>query len=528
MTDMTSPAGEAGQTTNQGADHIALLAGADPKAARQLAKAAAKAIEAEAADRSGDAEANRKARLAQTEANRREAKDREAERRRNDKAIRRRARKAEARAKVGRGAKKVLDTIRTESASTYAGFLYLVAVSVAVWSQSQVIHDAKPEWSQLVGVAAGLVIEGAGLAFYATSVNLRLDNRSGLMPRLIAWAFTGLAASMQYLAHKETLVNGVPVMSYGLAAITIAAMLLAEIRTNYKVGKTLEEKGQKEEPLAHLGFKFVLRYPDQAWFALSAMIANPQIKTRGRAIKVGRRVKTMRARLRFNKDLMAVAQRATKKAAKDGASGAVLMRLEEYAHYGLAAHGLQEQIAASAFDERSAKADRHEAEVRGLREQISALTAALEANMAGAIEASPAPALEASPAQPVKANPVPVALPAQPQPTPALVAQPEAKGQDEAEGQEANEMDHVVDEFDRWNDQLAELAYFYPRSSGRGAQGVPARNKIILEMKERKAAGEPLRCAWTSNKTVGDAMKELRELREKGLPEPKLRATTGR
>jgi hypothetical protein len=327
----------------QEAEAVLTLLAQNNKAVKILAKAEAAKAKTQAAIEAKDADAIRKA---EAEERLIEGQLQKAERKAEAKE-RRKATKAKAKAEAIDRIVGLVHKVQSEAAASYSGLVYLIAISVAVMSQGQGIQKVWVDAHDWVAFGAGFVIEAVGLAFYATSVVQRLDNRSGLLPRLVAWGFTGFAATMQYWVHSDVKFQNVPVLSFALMTITVAGMLLAEVRTTHRVGKQLEALGQKDRPLARLGLKFCLRYMDLAWYALSAMIANPSITTRGRAIKVARRIKVVRYRKAINAALTREAHQALKAARKAGASEAILFRLNELAYLGLEAVGLQEALTAT-------------------------------------------------------------------------------------------------------------------------------------------------------------------------------------
>lgn len=457
---------------------------ANPKAAAILAKAARARIETEAAIAAQDAKAIREAKAKEAALAAQLAK---AEAKAANKAKAKATRRA-ARTRLAQKAGALLDRIRSEAAASYSAFVYLVVVSVAVWSQREVFHESFL-WNDFMALGAAIFIEGTGLAFYATSVSMRLDGRSGLIPRLIAWAVTGFAAFMQYMAHKDVLVSGVPLLSYALAAASIAALLLAEIRTSHKVGRALEALDQKDRPQARLGLRFCLRYPGQAWWAISAMIAIPSIRTRTQALRAGRLIQTLRARRDLHLALMAEAEAQVRAARKAGASEAVLMRLEEWAHFGLEAIGLQAQLASApaSTPEETDRPIKAEAEVRP--------------------PAHERPKAE-GPRRKGLASPRPKAI------TPKAEAEAEAdEGRPDAQWADRPGNNAFV-----WEQRLAELAAQFPGT----ADQVPSRQVCIDTLRARKEEGTQLRFAWTNKGHVGFLLNDLKALRSAGYPDPKV------
>lgn len=466
------------------AEAVLNLLAKDSKAARILAKAEAAKAKTKAAIEAKDAEAIRKA----------EAEERVLEgqlqkaREKAEAAEKRSAVKARAKAEAFRRVAGAIQRVQSEAAASYSGLVYLVAITVAVISQGQGIHKVWADAHDLVAFGAGFVIEAVGLAFYATSVVQRLDNRSGAIPRVVAWAFTGFAATMQYWVHSDVKFEGVPILSFALMTITVAAMLLAEVRTTHKVGKRLEEMGQKDKPLARLGLKFCLRYMDLAWYALSAMIANPSITTRGRAIKVARRIKVVRYRKAINAALMREAQQGLKAARKAGASEAVLFRLNELAYLGLEAVGLQEALVSTPV--------KAEAEA----ELVKAEPIKAEAVVPKATEPKKA-AINARPKATASGGPK------------AIESKADGDGPDERWAARPGKNAYL------WEQRLAELAYHFPGT----ADDIPARQRCIDRFKELREQGETIRFAWTNKEHVGYALTDLKALRSDDHPDPQLR-----
>jgi hypothetical protein len=465
---------------------VALLAH-DKKAVRILAEAEAAKARTQAAIEAKDAEAVRKAKAEESrlqgQLNKAKAKA-EAKTEKGKK-------RAEARAKAADWVTGLIGKVQSEAAASYSGFVYLVAICVAVISQGQGIQKVWTDAADLVAFGAGFVIEAIGLAFYATSVVQRLDNRSGLIPRLVAWGFTGFAASMQFWVHSDVKFQNRPVLSYALMTITVAGMLLAEVRTTHKVGKRLEALGQKDKPLARLGLKFCLRYFDLAWFALSAMIANPTIVTRGRAIKVARRIKVVRYRKAVNESLMREAKRSLKAARKAKSSEAILFRLNELAYLGLEAVGIQEAITSASVSEAGdAEAIKAEAEIA---------TVKAEAELIG--DRKPVKAIQPSRSKAVAQSKAKAA---------ELTA---GEGRPDETWAERPGKNPFV-----WEQRLAELAQHFPGT----ADDVPSRQPCIDHFKSLRESGEPLRFAWTNKEHVGYALNDLKALRSAGCADPQI------
>jgi hypothetical protein len=491
------------ETAQQDLGRVEVLA-KHGRAARILAKAEAKRVEAEASAKAQDAEAERRIRteLAQLEAQAHKAVRKEEE------AVRKAAARSASQAKIATWATGMLAQVRSEAAASYAGFIYLVVVTVAVGSQfvlfKGVIEDNE-SLSTLHGVAslaaflAAVFIEGFGLAFYATSVASRLRGRGGWLPRIAAWAVTAFAAKMQYEAHKDLLVADKPLLSYALAAASLGAMLLAEVRTTYKVGERLEELDQKDKPQARLGVKFCIRYPRQAWWALSAMIAMPSVRTRTKALRAGRSMAHLRDRAKLNGYLKAEAHRALRAASKkDGTSEAILFRLQELAYLGLDGLGLQAQLASVAAEAPEAKAD----EVEPAQTEEAERPKAKRATASGPRPTAQGPAQTERP----KADAEPKAE----QPKVSFAEWAEAEGWAARPGG-----------LDSWIRRVAFLASCYPTE-------VPPRARVIDDMKLRVMDPDQSNPehSWTNKGHVGWALSDLKALRAEGYLDPVLDTET--
>lgn len=500
------------------ADHVEILA-QDTKAARILAKAEAKRIEAQDTEAGKDREAARKAKA---EADRFEAEAIKAARA-EVKAERRAKRLAEAKAQTSSKAKQLLASVRGEAAASYAGFIYLIVVSVAIGSQFvffKRLIDSNASLATLHAVSgfaallAALFVEGFGLAFYATSVASRLRNRGGWVPRVLAWTVTGFAAYLQFQAHRDLLFLDKPLLSYACAAASVGAMLLAEVRTTYKVGETLEALDQKDKPQARLGVKFCVRYPRPAWWAFSAMIANPKIRTRSTALAAGQKLAQLRDEADFNATLMREAKKALRAAQKkDGTSDAVLAQLNALAQHGVRKLAAQAQLASAAtFLVAQGFADTEAAAQEATMERPKATKAtaqvAAQSLRPTAQEARPTPRptsqirpISAPPAQPASAQ-RPAQLTGD---TPAFEDWTAEAWAERPNGPEA------------WTQRVAELASVFPI-------GLPGRAEIIETMKLRQIDPElpPLRFAWTNKGYVGWAMADLKALRAEGYADPRL------
>jgi hypothetical protein len=492
-------------TASNEANNVEILA-RDDKAVRILAKAEAKRIEAEARAAAQDREAARRLNdeAAQLE------RDAVKAARKQAKADNRAAQLAEGRRKAIAKAAGTLASIRSEAAASYAGFIYLVVVTVAVGSQfvffkrlidNNVSLETLQGVSGLSALLAALFIEGFGLAFYATSVAQRLRGRGGWVPRLAAWAVTGFAAKLQYEAHRDLLVLGKPLVSWACAFASLGAMLLAEVRTTYKVGETLEALDQKDRPQARLGIKFCVRYPRQAWWAFSAMIANPSIRTRTDALEAGQELARLRDWADLNEAIMREAQRALRAAQKKaGTSEAILFRLNELAHLGLDTLTAQAQLASASTAPALTEAE---------PAQAAQVPAADPAQVPARVVAQPRPKATEAAAQ-LRPRTGPVR-----RPTPTEAEAPVIEAKPAFDDWAAEVWAERPKGPEAWTQRIAELALVFPKE-------LPSRAALIEAMKLRALDPDlpALRFVWTNKGYVGQASKDLAELRAEGYPDP--------
>jgi len=164
----------------------------------------------------------------------------------------------------------------------------------------QVFHQ-QFGWSWQRALGAAVFLEGLGLAFALTAHALRLVGERARVSRAFTWVAALFAAAMNYgAAHVVD-----PTLSPWMAQLqaiasgvsSLAAIVLWEVRSGARARSVLWRSGRLPQPKPALGWDFCLRFPVQAFWAWSAMVDDPKIRTRRKAIKRGRRLRRARQRV---------------------------------------------------------------------------------------------------------------------------------------------------------------------------------------------------------------------------------------
>jgi len=186
-----------------------------------------------------------------------------------------------------------------QAAAVYSLLVYAVVVYVAATSQMQVFHQ-QFGWSWPRALGAAVFLEGLGLAFALTAHALRLVGERARVSRAFTWVAALFAAGMNYSAHVVD-----PTLSLWMAQLqaialgvsSLAAIVLWEVRSGARARSVLRRAGRLPQPKPALGWDFCLRFPVQAFWAWSAMVDDPKIRTRRKAIKRGRKLRCARQRV---------------------------------------------------------------------------------------------------------------------------------------------------------------------------------------------------------------------------------------
>jgi len=216
-------------------------------------------------------------------------------RRQEESRARRRARRAALARRVG----SVLAGAHRQEAAVYSLLVYAVVVYVAATSQMQWFHQ-QLGWSWSRALGAAVFLEGLGLAFALTAHGLRLVGERARVSRTFTWVAALFAAGMNYSAHVVDPALSpwmAQLQAIALGASSLAAIVLWEVRSGARARSVLRRDGRLPLPKPALGWDFFLRFPVQAFWAWSAMVDDPTIRTRRKAIKRGRMLWSVRLRI---------------------------------------------------------------------------------------------------------------------------------------------------------------------------------------------------------------------------------------
>jgi Protein of unknown function (DUF2637) len=173
------------------------------------------------------------------------------------------------------------------------GAVYGAGVAVAITGQASVAHADAPKglgWDWVPAYGTGGFIEGLAISMALTEHTLRKRGRAGRIPQALCWLFAMFAAAVQVYAHQDS-----PWEAAILAASSIATITVLQIRMNMAIAKHLESIGLKARPRPRLGAAYWLRFPVAAFYAWSASVADPSIRTRDQAIGAGEHRRYARA-----------------------------------------------------------------------------------------------------------------------------------------------------------------------------------------------------------------------------------------
>jgi len=262
-------------------DVLADVAQTDKKAARIIAKGLREQAHVDAAARKvqADAEAAR----AREEARARERAA--AARRRQSRRARWRARWA----RMAHGLGWLAVACWGQAASAASLVVYACVVYTAATSQMQVFRE-RFGWAESRAVGAAVFLEGLALVFALTAHVQRRAGESARAARVLTVLAALFSAGFNFAAHVED-----PVLSPGWAlqeAIAVAGSSLAgivvwEVRSGTRIRPLLRRMQKLPEPIPGLGARYCLRFPRPAYWAWSAMVADPRIRTREDAIARG-------------------------------------------------------------------------------------------------------------------------------------------------------------------------------------------------------------------------------------------------
>ncbi|MEU7905272.1 hypothetical protein [Actinoplanes sp. NPDC049118] len=363
--------------------------------------------------------------------------------------------------------------------------VYATVVYVAASSQTQVFHEQLHwVWPRAVGAAA--FIEGTSLAFALTAHRLRLEGERACIARVLTWVAALFGAGINYFAHAFD-----PALPWWLAQLhgiavgvsSLVGIILWEIRSSARSRKAMRLAEKKKSlPKAQLGLDFWIRYPRRAYWAWTAMVAKPQVRTREAAINQGDQLydqyrarralaQARRKAVKADKVFLAAARKAAMRAAAKGEPGPALYYLCLLAQRGPSVLAARPKLGAAPDG------------------------------------ADTAPNPGRAPGEPDNRQGGECA-----QTTPDLIAALQAlTGQIAALTGDGRWplAEPVITPEREWRERLDELDAAYRTDDG-GEVPIPGRRSVIVHMAARRTRN---RYAWTSHKVVDQAIHDLRARR---------------
>ncbi|MCM3884156.1 DUF2637 domain-containing protein [Frankia sp. R82] len=177
---------------------------------------------------------------------------------------------------------------RRSAAGAWSSIVYALAVGTAVYGQITIAVDLL-HWPTPAGVAVAGFVEGLALSMALTAHELRMRGERALAPRVLTWVAAGFAAAVNGYAHRDDAVAAVL-----LAAASLAGITVWEIRTGARNRGELRALGIIAVPRPRLGLAYCVRFPVRAFWAWTATIAYPAIRTRAEAIDIGMGLRSVR------------------------------------------------------------------------------------------------------------------------------------------------------------------------------------------------------------------------------------------
>lgn len=310
---------------------VAGLAEVDRRAARILVRADRDRAAAQERRLDADAAADRRRqdRADRIQVDREERQARQAEKR-QDRADRRAARADRrsaraARVQARRAARRALLAgwtvyVRDNAAAVYCSVIYGQAVAGAVYGQ--VTNEAIGPL--LVRIVIAIAIEGLALAMALTALQQRLRGERALAARALTWLGALTAAALNFGGHWDP---EHPVKAIVLAVLSLAGIVVWEIRSGARNRAELRRRGMIPEPPSQFGWRRWLRFPRSTYSAWSIDVhdrVSGDVRTLLARAAIHRAEQTDRRRRR---QLARTAHRAAGKAVRAGETGPALAAL---------------------------------------------------------------------------------------------------------------------------------------------------------------------------------------------------------
>lgn len=220
--------------------------------------------------------------------------------------------------------------LSTDADAVAAMTVYTAAVGVALYGQLTAAHGHGLPIA--VAIPTSIALEGWGLAAARTALRLRLVHAERARREQAATVFAALLVAVLNVAghwprtvveHGNATQHGSLITAAVYGSLSLGALGMWEMRSGARHRPALRARGLIADPPPALGWAYWCRYPGRAWWARSARIADPSIRTRDAAIAAGAELRAARTAARN-------ATRLAREAAKRRAEVAQVAR--ELAH----------------------------------------------------------------------------------------------------------------------------------------------------------------------------------------------------
>ena|GEM_PF-5234402 len=200
---------------------------------------------------------------------------------------------------------RMLDRVRSNVAGTASATVYSFALGTAVWGQIGVATGM--DLPVIAGIGFAVFLEGTALACALTAHSLRLERERAITPRIVTWAAAFFAAGINFFAHADE-----PILAVVLAAASIVAITVWEIRSGAANRTKLRKLKVIPEPMTAFGWRRWLRYPASTFEAWSLDVRNRVPATGAALLERVSAKKALRTQQRTDKQTARVQRRQAK------------------------------------------------------------------------------------------------------------------------------------------------------------------------------------------------------------------------
>ncbi|MCK9894699.1 hypothetical protein [Frankia sp. AgB32] len=215
---------------------------------------------------------------------------------------------------------KAVGWLAADADAVAAMTVYTAAVGVALYGQLTAAHGHGLPIA--VAIPTSIALEGWGLAAARTALRLRLVHAERARREQAATVFAALLVAVLNVAghwprtvvdHGNATQHGSLITAAVYGSLSLGALGMWEMRSGARHRPALRARGLIADPPPALGWAYWCRYPGRAWWARSARIADPSIRTRDAAIAAGAELRAARTAAR---DAARLAREAAKRRAE--------------------------------------------------------------------------------------------------------------------------------------------------------------------------------------------------------------------